>query len=334
MSEWRQAFDSLRAGEELKDRTRKRAAGAERELRRVSNRARRLVLTAVAAVLVFALAAGGFHHYTITAEAAYVSVEADGVPFADREEPQIGLSVNRFGIVIAVEGLNEAGAEVMAQVDPIGKSYEEALEEVFIRASALGYLADEARVDFSVCAVSDDELAQSLQKESQNVVDAVCPHVSSVCGWISSQTRAAAAPTGMSCNRYRLAEAIMALDQAVTLDDCSSYRLCELECWYQALLEGRSVMPEEVPELCEEYGSGAGCGSGCPAWDGNGGSGYESGHRHGHGNFDPSGYGSEDAYTVEDTVQAESEPGIESRNETVCEDGGGYGHHGHGGGCR
>lgn len=279
MNDWKRAFDPIQAGEELKEKTRRRAAEAGKpetaagiRVARADGKRKKLyrrAFAAAAALLVFALAAGGFRHYTITAEAAYVSVEAEGGVSQDREEPLFGLSVNRFGTVIQVEGLNGAGTEVLAQLDPIGKPYEEALEEIFYQASALGYLADEARVDFGICAGSDGEFVQSLQAASRNVVDTVCPYVSSGGGWVSSQTREAAVSTGMSCNRYQVAEEIMALDHTVTLEDCSSYRLYQLECWHQALLDGQSVAPEDVPDLCGGYGHGTGCGQGS--------------HGHGHG---------------------------------------------------
>lgn len=303
MSDWKRAFDPIRAGEELKEKTRQRvlagdaaggisAAGTDRRPKIVRRRA---WAAAAAILLTVALAAGGFRHYTITAEAAYVSVEAEGNLSGEREEPLFGLSVNRFGNVIRAEGLNEAGQEVLLQSDPVGKSYEEALGEIFSQASALGYLTDESRVDFGVCAGSDGELVQSLQAESKNVVEAVCPSVSSGCGWVSSQTRAAAASAGMSCNRYQVAEAIMALDGTIAPEDCSPYSLCQLKCWYQALLDGWTVTPEEVPDLCAEYGYGGGCGRGCPAWDaeesdgsyghghGNGGGNGQGGHGHRYG---------------------------------------------------
>lgn len=294
MSDWKGAFDPIRAGEELKEKTRQRAlagdvaggisvAGTDRRSKIVRRRA---WAAAAAVLLAVALAAGGFRHYTITAEAAYVSVEAEGSPAGEREEPLFGLSVNRFGHVIRAEGLNEAGQEVLLRTDPVGKSYEEALGEIFSEATALGYLTEESQVDFGVCAGSESELVRSLQAESQDVVEAVCPSVSSGCGWVSSQTRAAAASAGMSCNRYQVAEAIMALDGTIAPEDCGSYSLCQLKCWYQALLDGRTVAPEEVPDLCEEYGYGGGCGRGCPAGDAE-----ESGGAYGHGHGNGGGNG-------------------------------------------
>lgn len=314
MRNWKGAFDPIQAGEELKEKTRRRAAeeraravsadgGAQAGVHPVGGRKKlyRRAFTAAAALLVFALAAGGFRHYTITAEAAYVSVEAEGASGEDKEEPLLGLSVNRFGNVILAEGLNEAGKEVLARSNPIGKPYEEALEEIFYQASALGYLADETRVDFGVCAGSDSELVQSLQAASRNVIDTVCPYVSSGSGWVSSQTRDAAASVGMSCNRYQVAEEIMALDDTVTPEDCSLYSLCQLKCWHQALLDGQAVAPEEVPHLCNEYGYGAGCGQACPGWETNGGYGYE----HWHNGWTGSQNG----------IESESETGISGDND-------------------
>lgn len=373
MHNWKGAFDPIQAGEELKEKTRRRVA--EERTRVVSadgepqagghpvggrKKLYRRVFTAAAALLAFALAAGGFRHYTITAEAAYVSVEAEGGSGEDKEEPLLGLSVNRFGNVILAEGLNEAGKEVLARSNPIGKPYEEALEEIFYQASALGYLADETRVDFGVCAGSDSELVQSLQAASRNVIDTVCPYVSSGSGWVSSQTRDAAASVGMSCNRYQVAEEIMALDDTVTPEDCSLYSLCQLKCWHQALLDGQAVAPEEVPHLCNEYGYGAGCGQTCPLWETDDG-GYGYGHRHNgwtgnqNGGTDRNGIGSESETEVSgdnDRAESENETGTDVLPESMGESlevygngvennvggwcGNGQGGHGHGHGrdCR
>ena len=288
MSENRKAFEGIRADEDLKEKTRMRAAKMRQKEEGMYRKAgsRRTWQTVVAALMAVAVLSGAFGYHTITAEAAYVSMETAASD--ENREPGLGLSVNRWGNVIAAESFNEAGRAVLNQVNPVGQSYEAALEKILAAAEELGYLEEEMHVDFTVCAGAEGNLVQELEQVSQNAVESLCPNASTGCIWASDETRQNAVSYDMSCNRYQLAQEIMELDGSVTMEDCNSYTFHQLKCWYLALCDGRTVDPEEVPVICSEYGCGKGNGW-CPAGTGNGnstgsGNGTGTGSGNGSGN--------------------------------------------------
>lgn len=246
MSEVKKAFMTIQADEELKEKTRQRAGRQRKRIVRAGWQ------PVVAALVALALFGGGFGYHTLTAEAAYVSVETAGAT----EEPGIGLSINRWGNVIRAEGTNEAGKDILSKTDVTGMRYEDALQTVLEAAEDFGYMKEDTQIDFAVCAGAETELVKELQGTSQTVVEAICPYANTGCGWASTQVRENANGYGMSCNRYQLAEEIMKLDETVTMEACSKYTLHQLYCWYQALCDGETVPSEEVPKVCTQYGCG------------------------------------------------------------------------------
>ncbi len=321
MSEMRQAFEAIRAEEDLKAKTR---LAAEQTTRQPVRRRRSGWQVAVAAFMAVVLMGGGVGYYTITAEAAYVSVETAGAEV----EPGLGLSVNRWGNVIATEALNESGQAILAKVNPVGMKYEDAVEAILAAADELGYLEEEMQIDFSVCAGAENELVESLQQVSADTVEQICPYVQSGCRWATTADRQAANGYGMSCGRYRMAAAIMELDATVTMEDCSQYTLHQLTCWYQALCDGAQIQVDEVPTMCEQYGCGL------RGWCYNQSVPGKPGSQDGAGNSDTpgnqDGQGNQNAPGNQDGQGNQNAPGYGQGNQY----GPGYGHHGPGHGRR
>ena len=103
MSEkWREAFDQVRADEELKEHTRDYLQKRVYSKKRIGGIPVRAAVAAAACLVLVALASGG--SYVFFTPTAYISIDIN---------PSLELGINRFDRIVSVEGYNAEAEELL-----------------------------------------------------------------------------------------------------------------------------------------------------------------------------------------------------------------------------
>lgn len=139
--------------------------------------------------------------------------------------PSIELRLNRFDRVIEAQGLNADGIEVLATVDLVGKSYDEAMRSLSSDPVFAAYLTPDSYLQVSVTS-EDANQASKLEEQSATYISEL-PCKGS-CVAVDAQTREEARSAGIGAGKYLAAQALMEIDPAVTLEECSHLSMREL----------------------------------------------------------------------------------------------------------
>lgn len=248
----RAAFDGVRAGEDLKERTRDFLARETRDYgRRPARTARRLVPALACLALLLVVGIGGWRIYFTPA--AVISVDIN---------PSVELAVNHFDRVVGVAGLNPDGEALADALDVRFLTYTEALDQVMASQMVADCLArDEV---LSIAVVCDDETRS--QRMLAGVEQCTQGQRNTVCCSASHAEVEEAHDAGLSYGKYRAFLDLQALDPSITAEDVQGLTMREILDWTQSLLGGEQ----------------AGTSGGTQGGGGNGaGPGQGYGHRHG-----------------------------------------------------
>lgn len=193
-----------------------------------------------------------------TVISAYVDIDIN---------PSIELQLNNADQVVSVEGINDDGQAVVADLSLTGLSYGEALEKLTQSPSLAPYLRDDAYVQVSV-ASDNAEQEQMLVDISEERLAALPCRGS--CDAVSLQVREEAHAHGMGCGRYIAAVELSTLDPNVTVDDCHGMSMREIRNRIDACHDRASS---------SSYGGGASQGGSASGY----GDGYGQHHGESHG---------------------------------------------------
>lgn len=223
----KEAFDDVRAGDALKERTRDavldqmhavREGGVVSSVQYESNGSRRNIkrrVFAAAACFVFAcLVAFGGHHVYITPVAA-ISVDIN---------PSIELGVNCLDRVISADAYNEDGQELVDSLALENLSYEQAVECIVESSTVQALLASDESLEVSVACSDDarcDAMFSSLERCTSRYRNASCHHVDS--DEVDDAHRA-----GLSFGKYRAYLAAHDADESLTVEDAQNMTMREL----------------------------------------------------------------------------------------------------------
>lgn len=190
-----EALDEVKAPVQLKQDTKEAVFNAMQQ----KHHHRLPLALAGAAALVIVLFSGGYFWFT---PVVAISVEADA---------EIALRLNCFDRVVDVEGLNEMGAQVIAEQNLEGKTYDEV-------ADILSEYCD----DYALTIVGNEERCQKMEKEiiENTNVDASDIHCSQ-----NQEEMEEAHAHGMSVGRYR---AWMALQDEVSEEEFQEMTMQEI----------------------------------------------------------------------------------------------------------
>lgn len=212
--------------------------------KRIQPRLRNRLIGAVAACLVAIVALFGVVRLG-TEPTAFVGLDIN---------PSIELQVNRFDTVIAVEGMNEDGRAMAADLALAGLPFDEALEAIASSDGLAAYLDDDG---FIALSVSSDDKAQEQKLMGQGEACLASLPLEGSCDAVSMAFRDEAHARGMGCGRYAAALELASLDDSVSLDDCAHLTMRQLR--------------DRIAQCCGDAGSGEGDGTAA------------SGHGQGHG---------------------------------------------------
>lgn len=151
----RDAFDSVKADEQMKEKTKENLITRLEHCSKRRFYQRPVFYRTFAGVLLLVLVfAGSMRAYEIKAEAAYITMEGP---------VEIGLSVNGRDTVISAKGLNAHGENIVSQVDVTGMHYQEALEAIMETDSYQECQGDRAKVKVSC---HDDKQEVDMQQSA------------------------------------------------------------------------------------------------------------------------------------------------------------------------
>lgn len=224
---------------------------------------RRAFVAIAACLALVAVGVGCFEVYR--QPTAYVGIDVN---------PSIELGLNRFGIVVQEEALNDDGRALLDAVSLTNLAYDEALARLTESAAFAPYVQDDAFVEISV--TTDDEFQKDeLCAQSDAQLDSLPCRGS--CHEVDEGTRLQAAEAGMGVGRYRAAVELTELDPSVTIEDCSHMSMRDLRDRIDACSDDED---EHGSSARGETGSQEGKGSG---HDGQGAGRHGRGAEHGGG---------------------------------------------------
>ncbi|MCI9143883.1 MAG: hypothetical protein HFH87_14925 [Lachnospiraceae bacterium] len=229
MNKIRDAFDCIKAGEELKASTRDFIYAARRkEQNHTDSREKfgrgksvfdtypvfRRALGAVCAVLLMFLGAGG---YALLLEpVAYVSIDVN---------PSLELVLNRFDFVISATAYNEDGELVLENVSLKGKSYTDAIDLLVESDVMQPYLAGNSALTFTVAA--DNSRKEERLLSGINNCSGCRRH-----GGVSFSTDISTVNTahesGLSLGKYAAYSILSGYDDSITTEDCHNMTMGEI----------------------------------------------------------------------------------------------------------
>ena len=210
----KKTFDEIKMPADLKNKTLDTLKKRDSK-KRPTSFTRRAGFALAACLVLGALGFGGLQVYNT--ETALVGIELN---------PSIELGLNRFGRVIDTRALNTDGAAVLADVSLIGKSYNEAMALITQSEVFLSYVKEDSFVDVYVIC-DDDAQSAVLVSEGQEEISGL-PYEGR-CHRASSQEHAQAGEHGMGIGRYEAAQTLMKLDPSVTIKDCESMSMKEMQ---------------------------------------------------------------------------------------------------------
>lgn len=237
----RQAFDAVHAEEKLKTDTKTYIARKTREYSPHNRTLYRRLAGFAACLLLLLFLGGGCYLYFVPTAAISIDIN-----------PSIELEINRFNKVVKVNGCNDDGKELAAELDIRFLNYSQAVEEILNNPEIVDLLSQDELLAITV--VSDQEQSEKMLSELQ-VYTAGNKNV--YCCAANSDEVAEAHEVGLSYGKYRAYLELRGLDDNITPEQINDMSMREIREMIRAL-------------------SGDG--------QTNGGGGPGSGAGHGHGN--------------------------------------------------
>lgn len=258
------AFDSVHAERELKEKTKKYLA---RKSCRRQVRPLRYAAAVFGCLLLLLLGAGGYTMYA--APVAAISIDIN---------PSMEWEVNRFDRVVSVTCYNKEAERTVGRLHLKHRKYDEAISALLIEMERSGYLTEDGMVNISVIS-EDQNKSTEMQNRAAQCAGQYCSNVSCHAG--NSADMAAAHESGLSFGKYQAFLKLQELDPSVTAEDVRGMcmrQIQELIDQYDSEESETTGQTDSEPDRAVEEHNEKGCG-----WkNGNGqGSGYGNGHGNG-----------------------------------------------------
>lgn len=256
------AFDSVSAGRELKEKT--KAYLFHASARRQSGFVR---YAAAAACLLFVLLGIGGYGFYMTPVAA-ISIDVN---------PSMEWEVNRLDRVVSVICYNREAEHVAEKLHLKHRKYDEAITALLTSREMSGYLRENAAVSISVAA-EDEARSIRMQGRAEACAGEHCGNVSCHGGTVAD--RQAASEAGVSLGKYEAFLVLRELDPSITLEEVSRMCMGEIQERIQAY-QDQGEEADQTDSQDIHHGDGEHCRK-CMERDsqGNGDDGYRHHHQH------------------------------------------------------
>lgn len=238
------AFDTVRAGEELKDRTKAFIARKTRGYAARKATALRIVIPAVCAALVLFVGAGLY--FTPTAR---VNIDIN---------PSLELGINRFDRVISISALDDDGKELAKTPGIKFAGYDEALQRILDNKTVEAMLSENEIMTITVIETSSAQSERILS----DMRSCAKGYNNVYCNSASSEEASAARSLGLSCGKYRAFLELRELDPDIAPEDIQGMSMREIRGRIAALTveNGESENPPQIGG--GHHGNGYGHGHG------------------------------------------------------------------------
>ncbi len=215
----KEAFDQIRAEEELKDKTRTFLAQKTKGYARRRLSGYQQIMSAAACFL-FLFISSRWFYFTPTAK---ISIDVN---------PSIELGINRLDRVIAVDTYNDDGRELAEMLNIRHLSYEEAVSQILESERVRDLLS---KGEVATITVIESQGGQSVRILS-DMQSCAAGHRNTYCYSADSSDVAEAHEHGMSCGKYRAFLELQTLCPGITADEIQSMTMREIQDLIDALL--------------------------------------------------------------------------------------------------
>lgn len=219
----RKAWNGVRAGEELKNRTKtvlsEKTSGYTRGKAGASRR-----LIAAAACLLLMVLSGHWLYFTPTVE---ISIDVN---------PSIELGVNRFDRVISVSSCNQEGEELAEGLDIKYLDYLEAVEQILTSEEIDALLSGSEVMTIGVIGAEEGQAAEVLAEiEARTAGEA-----NMYCFYADPEEVSQAHEAGLSYGKYKAFLELQGLDPTVTPEEVQTMTMREIRDRIAQLSDGDS----------------------------------------------------------------------------------------------
>lgn len=210
----KEAFDNIRADDEIKRHTREFLARKTEGYRRGSSFPYGRLAAVMAACLMMAIiGGGGYFLYFIPVSSISVDVN-----------PSIELGINRFDRVVTVDTFNADGDDIMSSVNVRFMDYRDAMDKILNQESEEAYLSED-----SCIAITVSGAAEGKQREMLAHLHTCAASYGNVhCSSGSHVDAEAAHEAGMTLGRYQAFQELQALDPSVTAEDIEGLTMSQI----------------------------------------------------------------------------------------------------------
>lgn len=239
------AFDSVKAEDELKEKTLSYIA-ARAEKTRHGFRAMRLA--PLLACLVLVILAGSWAWFS---PSATISVDIN---------PSLELWINRFDKVVQVVGRNDDGRELAAALDIKYMDYDRALEQIMDSEKVSSLLSGDGVMTLAVVGDNESQCGRLLS----GLRSCTAGQGNTYCYTASEEELEAAYNLGLSFGKYKVYQSLIELGSDISPQEVNDMSMRELRDMIDGLSGGQSLPAGQGP-LAPGKGQGSGQGKG-PAW--------------------------------------------------------------------
>lgn len=269
----KEAFEEIQAEDALKNHTKQAVFKAMREGAKPKRRLRRWApVCALVFCCLLALGLGGHHlYYTPT---TVVSIDIN---------PSLEMDINRFDRVIALNGYNDDGVALAAELNVKNMNYDDAVDALMANDTINNCLANGEELSIAVVQSDNGDTSQS-DAVLNYVSNCTAEHKNAHCYALESDDSqmADAHDAGLSCGKYHAYQELLAYDPSITPEEVQQMTMREIRELLASYQNGGS---DETSDSAASSGYGSGQGQGNGQGQGQGtGNGYGQGQGSSAGN--------------------------------------------------
>ena len=224
----------------------------------------------LAMVTTGAMAAGGSRHHGAGTGSASGSCRAGTCRYVDADGD--GVCDNR-GAACRYVDADDDGAALAEELDLRFLSCDEAIQAVLTDTEVAALLAENAVMDIAVTGADEAQCGRLLSQAESCTAGWGSVH----CYHAGSEEAAAAREAGLSLGKYRMYQALQALDPAITAEEVRDMTMSRLQALLEDLSGGDTASIQGAGQNSAGQGAGQGAGQ-----NGTGQGAGQSGH-HGYG---------------------------------------------------
>lgn len=216
----KEAFDGIQADDSLKEETQHAVLQAMRSGGRGAKRRRpRWILAlALAACCLLALGVGGHQLYFTPTTVLSIDIN-----------PSMEMDINRFGRVISLNGYNDDGVALAAELNVENKSYSDAVDALMANDTINDCLDRGEELSIAVVQTDGGKTGQS-DAVLEYVSGCTADHANAHCYALESDDSqmADAHDAGLSCGKYHAYQELLAYDPSITPEEVQQMTMREI----------------------------------------------------------------------------------------------------------